>query len=99
MQRTGVGPLTRQVLVIDSELAEKTSVASRSVYALIVELQARRVAIVEAYSYEDGYAAAVAEAGFHCILLNWTSGSNDSESHEEAASLLRSIRARDAKIP
>ena len=57
-QRTGTGRLVRQVLIVDSDLAEGTSVAARSVRALAAELTERGVHVIEALSYEDGLATA-----------------------------------------
>jgi len=99
MQRTGAGPLARQVLIVDSGLAEPNSAAARSVRALEAELRARNIQVLEALSYEDGLATVVSDAGIHCILLNWTQGSNDSGSHAQATELLHAVRARNAKVP
>ena len=98
MQRTGTGPLIRQVLIVDSGLAG-TGAAARRVRALATELGARNIAVIEATSYEDGLATVVSDSGIHCILLNWTQGSNESSTHDEATDLLRTVRARNAKIP
>ena len=50
MQSTGARPLARQVLVVDQALAEPTTVAARRVRALVSELRARRIEVVEATS-------------------------------------------------
>ena len=81
-QRTGAGPLLRQVLIVDSELAEGTSIAARSVRTLAAELTERGVHVTEALSCEDGLAAA--DASVHCMLLNWTQGRNDGTAHKKA---------------
>ena len=99
MQRTGAGPLTRQVLVVDGGLAEATSTAARSVRALVTELRARNIDVLEAMSYEDGLATVVSDAGIHCILVDWTRSSDDSAAREQATELLRAVRARNAKVP
>ena len=78
MQRTGAGPLARQVLVVDGGLAAATGTAARSVRALVTELRARNVDVLEAVSYEDGLATVVSDAGIHCILVDWTRSSDDS---------------------
>src|SRR3954468_23091318 len=95
--RTGFGPLVREVLIVDSELAEGTSVAARSVRALANELTERGIHVTEAGSCEDGVAAA--DASVHCMLLNWSQGRNDANAHEEATELLRAVRKRNAKLP
>ena len=82
MQRTGAGPLARRVLIVDGGLAETTGTAARSVRALVTELRSRNIEVVEAMSYEDGLATVVSDAGIHCILVNWTPGSDDSDARE-----------------
>jgi len=99
LQRTGAGPLTRRVLVVDNSLAETATAAGRSVRGLATELRARNIEVVEALSCEDGLATVVSDSGIHCILLNWTQGENDSKVHEQATELLRAVRARNAKVP
>ncbi|HKE44074.1 MAG TPA: Orn/Lys/Arg decarboxylase N-terminal domain-containing protein [Steroidobacteraceae bacterium] len=99
LQRTGAGPLTRRVLIVDSALAETVSAAARSVRALATELQARNIEVVEALSCEDGLANVVSDSGIHCILLNWSQGKDDASSHQQATELLRAVRARNAKVP
>jgi arginine decarboxylase len=99
MQSTGSRPLARQVLIVDSGLAETASAASRSVHALEAELHARNIDVIEAISYEDGLATVVSDASILCILLNWTQGRNDSNAHKKATELLRAVRTRNAKVP
>jgi arginine decarboxylase len=99
MQGTETGAVLRQALVVDEGLAGTTSAAARSVRALVAELQARNVHVVEALSCEDGLAVAVSDAGIHCILVNWTQGDNDATAHEQATHLLRTVRARNADVP
>ncbi len=99
MQRTGAGPLAQRVLIVDSGLAEPSSAAVRSVRALQVELRARSLEVIEATSYEDGLATVASDSGIHCILLNWTAGLNDNNSHAQATELLRAVRKRNAKLP
>ena len=95
--RTELGPLVREVLIVDSELAEGTSIAARSVRALANELTARGINVTEAGSCEDGVAAA--DASVHCMLLNWSQGGNDATAHKQATELLRAVRKRNAKLP
>jgi len=99
MQRAGSGSLVRRILIVDSGLAGTTSAAARSVRALVAELGARAIEVVEAFSYEDGLATVVSDAGIHCILLNWSQGQADKTGHEQALELLRAVRARNAKVP
>jgi arginine decarboxylase len=95
--RTELGPLVREVLIVDSELAEGASIAARSVRALANELTARGIHVTEAGSCEDGIAAA--DASVHCLLLNWSQGGNDAAAHQQATDLLRAVRKRNAKMP
>ena len=95
--RTGSGPLVREVLIVDSELAEGKSIAARSVRALANELTERGIHVTEAGSCEDGVAAA--DASVHCMLLNWSQGGNDATAHKQATDVLRAVRKRNAKLP
>lgn len=70
MQRTGAVPFMRQVLIVDSSLAETASAAARSVQALATQLRARDIEVIEATSCEDGLAIAISDASIDCILLN-----------------------------
>jgi arginine decarboxylase len=99
MQRTGASPLARQVLVVAGGPSEATSAAARSVRALVTELRARNIDVLEAVSYEDGLATVVSDAGIHCILVDWTQSRDDSAAREQATELLRAVRARNAKVP
>jgi arginine decarboxylase len=98
LQRTGSGPITRKVLIVDSGLAG-TDTASRRVRALADELGARNIAVTEAISYDDGLATVVSDTSIHCILLNWTQSGSDASAVGEATELLRTVRKRNAKIP
>ena len=80
LQRTGSGPITRKVLIVDSGLAG-TDTAARRVRALADELGARNIAVTESISYDDGLATVVSDTSIHCILLNWTQSGNDAAGH------------------
>ena len=99
IQGTGARLLSRRILIVDDQLAQTTTAVSRSVHALAAELRSRNAEVVEAISCEDGLATVVSDAGIHCILLNWTQGTNDDSSHQQATELLRAVRARNAKVP
>src|SRR5678816_233171 len=96
-QRTEAGPFVRQVLIIDSDLADGASMGGRRVQTLAEELGRRGIQVSETLSCEDGLAAA--DASVHCILLNWTQGRNDGIAHKKATELLRAVRKRNAKLP
>src|SRR5688572_9097760 len=99
LQRSAVNSLIRRVLVVDNEVAATTNAAVRSVRALVSELQARAIEVVEANSYEDGLATVVSDSGIHCLLLDWTTGRNDRTAQSQATGLLRSVRKRNARLP
>jgi len=91
--------INRRVLIVDDELGEGRTAGGRSVRALAAQLRERNVDVVEALSCDDGLAVATSDASLHCILVNWTLGENDKESHGEATELLRAVRARNANVP
>ncbi len=92
------GPLVRRVLIVDKELGGATSVAARSVGALIEELRRRAIEVVEAHSFTDGLAAVVSDAAIHCVFINWSPCVDDSGALAEAEALLRGLRKRNAKV-
>ncbi|MFL5518509.1 MAG: Orn/Lys/Arg decarboxylase N-terminal domain-containing protein, partial [Gemmatimonadales bacterium] len=92
-------PQTRRVLMVDDELANPTTAGGRAVRALVDELRARGIDVVEAYSCEDGTATVTSDSALHCVLVNWTLGNNDRRSHDQATELLRALRARNATVP
>ncbi len=98
-QMSGARSLTRQVLIVDGGLAGAAGAAARSERALIDELKARNIRVIEAVSYEDGMANAVSDSGIHCILLNWTDSKSDKAARAQATELLRAVRKRNAKLP
>jgi arginine decarboxylase len=92
-------PLARRVLMVDDELSQASTAGGRAVRALAAELRERGIEVVEALSAEDGLVTVVADAAIHCVFVNWTLGRNDRETHAQATELLRTLRARNAKVP
>jgi arginine decarboxylase len=92
-------PLKRRLLIVDDELGQAMTAGGRSIRALADELRARGVEVLEALSFEDGLANVASDASIHAILINWTLGRNDEASQDQATTLLRAIRRRDAKVP
>jgi arginine decarboxylase len=92
-------PLARRVLVVDKELGGATTVAGRSIRALVEELRRRAIEVVEAFSFTDGLAAVVSDAALHCVFINWGPGAEDPRSRAEAEGLLRNLRRRNPKVP
>jgi arginine decarboxylase len=98
MQRTGIGPLVRRVLIVDPQLQGKTGAVARGVRTLAAELRARSIEILEAFTYEDGLAMVGSDSGIHCILLSWH-GDDADGNHKQATEVLRAVRTRNAKLP
>jgi arginine decarboxylase len=99
MTSSGTRPLTRRLLVVDDELVRATTTGGRTVRALVEELRLCGLQVLEALSHEDALAMVVSDAAIHCVLLNWTLGGNDDRTHAQATSLMRLIRARNARVP
>jgi arginine decarboxylase len=97
-------PLTRRVLIIDDTLTTTTT-GGRAIQTLVDELKERGIEVVEALSLADGLARVVSDAALHGIFLKWTiaaengKGNGKSKTHTEATRLLRTLRARNPKVP
>src|SRR3954468_1936723 len=83
--------LHSRVLCIDDEGSRTRAIANA--------LADRGVEVIEATSLEEGRSAIVADASIECLLLDWTLGANDQQSHAEATELLRMARRRSTKLP
>jgi len=96
-------PLTRRVLIVDDKLNGPTSAGGRAIRTLAGELRERGMEVVEALSIADGQAHVVSDAALHGIFLSWTigheNGKKNGRTHKEATELLRTLRARNAKVP
>ncbi|MDX1393216.1 MAG: Orn/Lys/Arg decarboxylase N-terminal domain-containing protein [Gemmatimonadota bacterium] len=92
-------PLARRVLMVDDELAQAGTASARMLRALSDELRLHGIDVVEALSFADGLAVVASDASIDCVLLNWSLGSDDAESHGEATEVLRTLRKRNAKVP
>jgi arginine decarboxylase len=88
--------LSMRALVVDDELTDPTA-EGRASRALVNELQAREVEVVEATSAADGMSVVVSDSAIHAILVDWTLG--DDKGHAKATELLRFVRSRNARIP
>ena len=91
--------LVRRVLMVDDELNQPSTAGGRAVRTLATELRERGIDVVEALSLDDGLSVVTSDASLHCVLINWTLGKNDRRSHAQATRLLRTLRARNARIP
>jgi arginine decarboxylase len=91
--------LHRRVLIVDDTALSVGTASARSVHALADELRERDCQVIEALSFEDGVANIVSDAALHCVFVNWTLGRNDATTHEQAETLLRKVRERNAIVP
>ena len=104
-------PVARRVLIVDDELAQPTTAGGHAVQGLAEELRARGIEVVAATSCEDGVATVVSDSAIHCVFVNWTLGKENGNGHGNgkghgnghdhvaATELLRTVRARNAKVP
>ena len=91
----GTKRLNMRALVVDDELGDATA-EGRAVQALIKEMQQRTIDVVEAKSGADGLSVIGSDSAIHVVLLDW---SLSSKGHDEARHLIKTIRARNDKIP
>ena len=91
-------PLRMQVLVVDDELTHD-SAEGRAARLLVDDLERRNFEVVEAVSAADGMAAVTSDAAIHAVLMDWTLGDDDADTHEKAIGLLRYIRSRNDRVP
>ena len=90
--------MKRRLLFVDDKLAHRETAGGRAARELAEELERRDVEVVEAVTYLDGEAVVVSDATIDCIFLDWNLGTNDTNSHEQALELLRTIRKRNTAI-
>src|SRR5688572_6864911 len=95
MIQRGVQRLKMRALIVDDELSDSTA-EGRAVRALVEEMQQRTIEVVEANSGADGWSVISSDSAIHVVLLDW---SLSSKGHDEARNLIRTIRARNVKIP
>jgi arginine decarboxylase len=88
--------MLRQALIVDSGLASAECAATRSIRTLATELQSRNIEVIEASSFADGLSIVVSDASIDCLLLHWP---QDRAELTQATELLRTVRARNAKMP
>ncbi|HWT98745.1 MAG TPA: Orn/Lys/Arg decarboxylase N-terminal domain-containing protein [Terriglobales bacterium] len=83
-------------LVIDDELNDQTA-GSRALRALIADLEARDVQVVEALTAVDAKAIASSDTAIQAVLLDWDF--RNDKGHAQAEELLAHIRSRNPKVP
>lgn len=91
-------PLRMRVLIVDDELRHDTA-EGRAARSLVNDLEARNVEVVQAISAADGMAVVTSDAAIHAVLMDWSLGDDDPETHAKAKGLLSHIRTRNDRIP
>lgn len=87
-----------KALIVDDELNDATA-WGRASRALVTELEASQVEMVQAVSPEDGGAVVVSDAGLHAVLIDWSFSGDDLRTHARARGLIEAVRARNENIP
>ncbi len=96
MIQRGTKRQSLRALMIDDELLSQNA-EGRAARALVEELKARSVEVVEAASAQDGLSVIVSDSAIHVILVDWTL--DDDKDHARATKLIEFVRARNDKIP
>ncbi|MFV0679716.1 Orn/Lys/Arg decarboxylase N-terminal domain-containing protein [Ottowia sp.] len=91
-------PIRMRVLIVDDELAAETA-EGRSARSLVRDIEAHNMEVIQAFSADDGMAVFMSDAAIHAVMLDWTLGDDDAQTHEKALTLLRYIRGRNDRIP
>ncbi len=91
-------PMRVRVLVVDDELLHDTT-GGRASRALVKDLEARNLDVVQAHSADDGMSIATSDAAIHAVLMDWTLGDDDARTHAKARALLEFIRSRNEHVP
>jgi arginine decarboxylase len=91
-------PMRMRVLVVDDELRHETA-EGRAARALVDDISARGLEVVQAISAADGMAVVTSDAAIHAILMDWTLDDDDARTHGRARALLEYIRGRNDRIP
>ena len=97
MIERGIKRLTPRALVVDDELGMATA-EGRAARALVQELQARNVEVVEANSAEDGTSVIASDSAIHVVLIDWTLGGDKNHAITRGASRSSSTPASIASI-
>jgi arginine decarboxylase len=87
-----------KALIVDDELNDATA-WGRASRALVAELEANQVEMVQAISPEDGGAVVVSDAGLRAVLIDWSFSGDDPHTHARARGLIETVRARNRNIP
>ncbi len=96
MIQRGVSRLSMRALVVDDELGDATA-EGRAVRALVQEMKARGIEVVEANSAADGTSVITSDSAIHVVLIDWRL--SDSKTNEDSHAFIKALRARNDKIP
>lgn len=91
-------PMRTRVLIVDDELTRE-SAEGRASRALVRDMEARNLEVVQAVSAEDGTAVVTSDAAIHAVLMDWTLDGDDAKTHAKATKLLEHIRSRNERVP
>src|SRR4029077_5377400 len=95
MIQRSMARMSMRALVVDDELGDPTA-EGRAVRALVQEMQARTIEVVEATSAADGMSVISSDSAIHVVLIDWTLGDKN---HEHARAFIKALRSRNDKIP
>ena len=76
MIQRSIKRLSLRALFVDDELGQATA-EGRAARALIEELRARDIEVIEATSAEDGVSVIVSDSAIHAVLMDWTMGGDN----------------------
>src|SRR5579862_410326 len=98
MSESKFEPMRMRVLIVDDELGLE-SAEGRAARQLVSDLKGRNLEVVQAHSALDGMAVATSDAAIHAVLLDWTLGDDDAQTHERARALITYVRSRNDRVP
>ena len=99
MIESGSKQVKSKVLVVEQGLADLDTALGRSAHTLITELEDRGVIVIGAYSYQDGLASIVSDAGIHALLISWQLPGDLPDRVRPAVALVQEFRKRHEKSP
>ncbi|CAQ83413.1 MULTISPECIES: Orn/Lys/Arg family decarboxylase [Photorhabdus] len=88
-----------KIMVVSSHVCNPTTANGRAFTELIDALKKNNFAVIPAATFQDGIATVSSDSSLCCIFVDWTSGDNNAESHEQVSELLREIRRHNITIP
>jgi len=91
-------PMHLRVLIVDDDLTHE-SAQGRASRALVTDMEARHLEVLQATSADDGMSIATSDAAIHAVLMDWSLGDDDVHTHAKARALLEFIRSRNERIP